>query len=269
VAKKDSIAVWEKQMAEQAEVAAKMEAGVGGGQFFKLQGGTLSFGGAPMPDNRMAVIILGSILENVHYEGAYDPESNTGPDCFAFGTTEEEMIPHKDVVDPVHPTCTGCPNNQWGTADRGKGKACRNTRRLAVIPAGILDKAGDFEAFENAGDLESEPIAYLKLPITSVRGYATMVKQVAGVFKRPPHGVFTKVEVIPDEKTQFKVVFETLGKVPNKLLSLVMERHAEAVEAIDFPYTPPDDDDVKPQKRKKNVKKAAAKKPARKARRKF
>lgn len=231
---------WDEELAKQAQLAAGMEDSTATGQFFSLKGGILSFNDMPMPNNQMAVIILDGILENLFYEYEYDPENPAGPTCFAFGRSEQKLAPHKVVQEAGTAqceSCANCKNNEWGSADKGRGKACRNTRRLAMIPAGELDAngkftLGDIELMENSG------LAFMRLPVTSVKGYAGFVKQVAGVLKRPPFGIITKVRVQPDPKTQFKVVFEPIQSVPDELIALVMKRHDEAKAVIDFPYTP-------------------------------
>lgn len=264
--KSTAIANWDEELAKQAEVAAGMEESVASGQFFSLQGGQLSFNDAPIANNQMAVVILDSILENVYYEAAYDPDDPQGPTCFAFGRANDEMGPHDVVVTPQSEDCESCPMNEWGSADVGRGKACRNSRRLAMIPAGTMVH-DDFEPFEDEAKFKTASIAFMRLPVTSVKGYAAFVKQVAGALKRPPHGVFTKVSVVPDPKTQFKVVFEPLDLIPGDLIGPVMERHEEAMSIIDFPYEPAED---KPEPAKKTKKKTANKKTAkRKTRRKY
>lgn len=240
------ITTWDKELAKQANVAAGMEASAsGGGQFFSLKSGVLSFGGNPFPRNEMAVIILDTIMENVFYEGEYDPDVPQGPTCFAFDRDEKVMKPHIQVVEAGNSQagasglCQGCEMNEWGSAGKGRGKACRNTRRLAMIPAGDFDKKTD--EFTLIGDLEHyqhAEIAYMKLPVTSVKSYSTFVKQVAETLKRPPHGIVARVFVVPDAKSQFKVLFEALMKVPDDVMGAVMKRHEEAKSGIDFPYRP-------------------------------
>ena len=90
---------WEEQLARDAEVAVAMEANTGGGQFFSVKGGVLAFNDAPLPGNQMAVVILDSILENVFYEGEYDPSTPMAPTCFAFSRDELTMGPHQTVID--------------------------------------------------------------------------------------------------------------------------------------------------------------------------
>jgi hypothetical protein len=229
---------WEDELAKQAEIAATMEANAGGGQFFSMKGGQLSFNDSPMPGNQMATVILDSIFENVYYEGRYDPENPAPPTCFAFGR-DENMSPHEVVVkagQAQHSTCKGCPMNEWGSSEVGRGKACRNTRRLALIPAGTFDSHNRFQAINDPDHFSSAAIAYMKLPVTSVKSYASFVKQLAGALRRPPHGVFTRVRVEPDPKTQFRVIFEPLAQIPNEILPIIMKRHEEAKSLIEFPY---------------------------------
>jgi len=251
--KTTAIAKWDEELAKQAAIAAAVEESTATGQFFSLKSGVLSFNDNPMPGNEMAVIVLDSILENVYYDGPFDPDNVQAPRCFSFGRDEKTMEPHKIVVEAGNSMCgasggcAGCEMNEWGSADKGRGKACRNTRRLAMIPAGNFDaNTGKFKAFTDTDQFESSPIGFLKLPVTSVKGYAAFVKQVAGALKRPPFGIFARVSVKPDPNTQFKVVFEPLGQVPDALLGLVMQRREEAAASIESPYSLPEEEEQKP-----------------------
>jgi hypothetical protein len=133
---------WEAQMRRQAEIAAGAQRSAGGGgKFFSTQAGVLQFDGTPLPGNQMAVIILADIMENSYYDGPFDPDTPASPVCFAFGHDEEDMEPHEKVDQDAYftrqnPQCHDCPRNEWGSADVGRGKACKNVMRLALIPAG-------------------------------------------------------------------------------------------------------------------------------------
>lgn len=265
-----ALAKWDEELAKQAEVAAAMEANAGGGQFFGLKGGLLTWQDAPLPGNQMAVIILDSILENVYYEGRYDPDVPQSPICFAFGRDEKTLAPHQLVLEACNQQCgtsglcAGCEMNEWGSAEVGRGKACRNTRRLAMIPAGTF-KNGKFELIDDEEHFTTTTIGFMKLPLTSVKGYAGFVKQVAGTLQRPPFGIVTKVKVVPDPKTQFKVLFEPIMNVPDELMASVMQRHEEAKSTIDFPYVNQDEEEVpKPKGRSRAAQKTAAKASGRK-----
>jgi len=264
-----AVANWDAELAAQAEIAAGMEANTGGGSFFSTRGGTLSWQDSPLPDNEMAVIILDHIFETVYYEGRYDPDVPQSPVAFAFGREESELRWHENS-DPefAGQLCSESEVCEWGSADTGRGKAARETRRLAMIPAGQFNRDGTFELFEDPDHYAKTEIGFMKLPVTSVKGFASFVKQVAGALKRPPFGVVARVAVVPDAKTQFKVTFEALEKVPDDLIGTIMERREEAMAAIDFPYTREETEEA-PAPRSRAAKKpagrktAAAKKPAR------
>ncbi len=215
-----ALANWDEEMAKAAAAAAKMEEGAAGGQFFSVKGGQLTWADAPIRDNQIGVIIVDHILENVFYQGAYDADTPQSPSCFAFGREEKLMAPHKIVIEAgqqecgASGLCHGCEQNEFGTAETGKGKACRNTRRLALLSAGTWNEQGKFELVEDAEDaLAAASFAFLKLPVTSVKGYASFVQQLATTLKRPPFGIVTKIKVVPDKKTQFKVVFDAIRQL--------------------------------------------------------
>jgi len=263
VEKGKAITKWDEELARQAAEAAKVEESTQTGSFFSMKSGVLSFNDSPLPNNEMAVVILDSRLENVFYEGEYDADTPQSPVCFAFGLDEKTMGPHPIVVEAgkqQHDQCAGCPQNEWGSAERGRGKACRNTRRLAMIPAGKFENNGKFKPFTDTKHFEDASVGFMKLPVTSVKGYASFVKQLAGALKRPPHAIFTRVKVVPDPDTQFKVTFEALSQIPNNLLPVIMQRREEVEESIEQPYQLADED-AKPQ-RPRGAKKAAPKKPA-------
>jgi len=259
------IATWDEELAKYAEAAAAAEANAGGGQFFGLKGGILTWQDSPMPDNEIPVIILDSIFENVFFEGDYDPDNPSGPTCFAFARKEDDLAPHEIVVKAEQHqsvgSCEDCEHNEWGSAERGRGKACRNTRRLSMIPAGSFDRNGDLEFIDEPSHYENTTMGFMKLPVTSVNGYASFVKQIAGALRRPPFGIITRLRVIPDNKTQFRVLFEPIDNVPVELKDVIMTRVEEARRTIDFPYQLNDDDYEAPaQKSKSGGKKAVTKK---------
>lgn len=261
--KKKSTAVvkWDEALAKEAEIAAGMEANTGGGQFFSLRNGVLSWQDSPVPDNQMAVVILDSIFETVYYEDRYDPDNPQPPTAFALGRDEKELRWHENSRDDLAgQLCSESEVCEWGSADVGRGKAARETRRLAMIPAGMLDKSNRFEIFKDEA-FESAAIGFMRLPVTSVRGYASFVKQVAGALRRPPFGIITKVEVVPDASSQFRVVFNPIEEISDDLMATIMQRHEEAKSTIDFPYAPYDPEAAEQTKKRGS---RAAKKPRRK-----
>ena len=247
---------WEAQMRADAEIAAGAQRSAGGGgKFFSMKSGVLSFDDNPLPGNQMAVVILADIMENSWYEGAYDPSVPASPKCFAFGRHEDAMEPHvkvdqEDYFERQHDVCQGCPRNEWGSAPTGKGKDCKNVMRLAMIPAGQYKGKGsgrnityELDLYEDEAHFARAEVAFMKVPVMSVKNYAKYVKQLAADIGRPPWGVITNVYLEPDPKSQFKVSFELVDTLDTDLLPAVMNRHKAEETTIDFPYSPPLDDD--------------------------
>lgn len=255
---------WEKEMEAQAEIAAAAQrSSGGGGKFLSMKSGVLSFDDTPMPGNQMAVIILADIIENSWYEGAYDPSTPASPKCFAFAHDEDDLAPPDAVdKDPYFerqaPSCAECPRNEWGSADTGRGKACKNVMRLAMIPAGIYKPTGkgrnitfDYEAIDDIAHFAKAEVTYLKVPVMSVKNYSKYVKQLTADLRRPPHGVVTNIYLEPDPKSQFKVMFELMDTVDSEFMPTIMKRHKVEAASIDFAYSPPLEDEA-PQTPKKS-----------------
>ena len=264
-----AITKWDEELAKEAAIAAGMEQSATGGNFFKTKSGVLTFGDMPLKDNQVGAIVVDHILENVLYIGKYDPDNPTSPECFAFGRDEAKLAPHPNVVaakqnplmDPEKPegpratTCAECPMNKWGSADTGKGKACKNTRRLALISAGTFNG----EKFELVSGKDQEeyfkttPIGYLKPMVTSVKAFATYVTQAAGAMGRPPHGLVTKIKLEPDVKNQFKLTFTGISKVPDSIQGIIMARNKASKDTIEFPYQLGGGEDEVPKKQDRSA----------------
>lgn len=224
---------WDEELAKQAALASGMEASTSlGGNFISARGGVLSYKDANIPGNKMNVVVLDHMLENVYYEGRYDPENPSPPSCFAFGRDDNDMAPHELASDPQNDKCKTCPMNQWGSAEQGRGKACKNSRRLALITEGDLK------------DIENAEVAFLKLPVTSVKNWAGYVRQVADQFKRPPLGVLTEISVVPNAKTQFEIKFRLLGTIDGgDDIGALLDKKKSVQQQLFQPYQPRDEEE--------------------------
>jgi hypothetical protein len=241
---------YSEEWAKQAETYAEQEQ-LRGGTFLSTRGGILSFGEEEMPGNQACVIILDAVKENTFYSDTFDPDTPSAPVCYAFGRGVDEMAPHESMQEapeyfqPQSETCDTCPHNEWGSADKGRGKACQNRRRLAIIPAGFyVPKRGskdmDLELVDDPKHFQTCDIAFLKLPVMSVKDWAKYVTQLSASIHRPPYGVITRIFVEPDPKSQYRVRFELIEEVPDTLAAIVMARHEEAAKSIIQGYMPPE-----------------------------
>ncbi len=96
--------------------------------------GTKSF---KFPDNTVTsdpfnAVIIDYRWSNTLYEGMYNPNDRKPPVCQAVGTDPKTMVPGESSTKPGCASCAECPMNKFGS--KGKGKACKNTVVLALVP---------------------------------------------------------------------------------------------------------------------------------------
>lgn len=255
--KTTEITDYDAELARLAGTSATLTEKGGGGQFFSIKSGQLAFEDEPLPGNQMCVVIAAWCLENVYYNTDYDPDNRAPPACFAFckdPSLKDEMGPteavqESDDFEAQSPTCSDCPQNQWGSAERGRGKACSNRRRLACLPAGTYEplggRNGGFELalIDDEEHFRTADPAYLKVPVMSGKGFDAYVRDVADQFNKPLFAVYTRVSVVPDAKSQFKVLFELIEPVDDSLIPVLMDRYRKVNDEVDFPYTVFEDDE--------------------------
>ncbi len=183
--------------------------------------GILTLNGDTVPDNKLNVIIIASTHANLYYEGVFDDQNPTNPVCYAYSEDGENMVPHPKSSKPQHSDCATCPWNQWESAPNGgRGKACKNTRRLALIPADTT-----------AEDLKTAEIATMQLPVTSVKIWAQYVNKLSTLFARPPLGVYTTIGSVPDRDTTFKLTFLN-GPLVDVSMIMPLVQKAEVVQEL-------------------------------------
>ena len=186
-----ALARWDAKLAEMAKQSKKAAAAIGGGglNFISLKGGHFSIDGAVLPDNKFRAVIVDWVLMNLIFDGKYDEENIQSPSCYAFGRTKEELAPNpENVAAPKNATCEGCECNQWGSAETGRGKACAERARLALIS----DR--DFN------DIDEAEERYLNVPVTSMAYWGGYVRELEQVYSKPPLAFITEVSIAPQAK---------------------------------------------------------------------
>lgn len=94
------------------------------------------------PKSSIEVVILKGApnLSKIYYEQGYAEGSNSPPDCWSVdGRVPDAASPKRQSQ-----TCAGCPHNAWGSraTPNGKGKACADSKRLAVVPLDDIRNEG-------------------------------------------------------------------------------------------------------------------------------
>lgn len=122
--------------------------------------------GQPAASMDVVVVGVAKHISKQWFLKGYTDGADEGPACFSLdGVTPDSTSPQKQSA-----LCANCPHNQWGsrmTEAGKKAKACADTRRLAIVPA---------------GDLENEVFGgptLLRIPPMSLNNLATYAAQLA------------------------------------------------------------------------------------------
>ena len=160
----------------------------------------------------LELVVVDFTSKNSFYEGAFDPKAISPPACFSIGQNPLKMTPSNNAPVAQSTDCQSCPMNQFGSA--GTGKACKNSRVLAVLPP-------DADADTPMWTLATSP--------TANKGFDGFVSSVARVFQTPPVGVVVSVSFDPNE-TYAKLVFT--NPQPNENLAEHFGRQSEAAAML-------------------------------------
>lgn len=126
-------------------------------------------------------VIIDFVTAHDYYDSGYDKENISPPDCFARGVDPSNMKPSDNSPNKQAEDCASCPNNQFGTG-LGKGKACKNTRLLAVLPPDAT---------------EASPIWVLTAAPTAVKWFDKYIQGLAAKHSVMSWGAITTVGFDP------------------------------------------------------------------------
>jgi hypothetical protein len=158
------------------------------------------------------LVIVDFVSVNKFYEGAYDPNAIVPPACFAIGQNPTQLVPSKNSPVAQCSSCSACAMNQFGSA--GAGKACKNSRVLAVLPPGAV---------------EDTPLWILNVSPTALKSFDAYVTSVARSFQLPPVSVVTEVS-FDDSVTYASLRFG--NPEPNENLVVCFGRKEEAMARL-------------------------------------
>lgn len=219
---------WDAELAALAQSSKDLvkNVGTGSANFISLRNGVLSYKDQPAKDNKMNVVIIDSCLVNAYYDHPFDPDAGpSSPACFALGRVAAEMAPHETVEHPVNPNCKTCKNKKFASAEKGKGKACGDLIRLAMIAATDLDSIAEAE------------VAHLMLPFFSTVEYSEYVRQLAELYRKPPLAYVTEICLVPDKQANFKTKFRQVEPIEEAAQFEALINKYKVVSAeIMFPF---------------------------------
>lgn len=206
---------FQEQLAKEASEIAKRIATPSGDRI-RYKGNQYFCTPDDVEDKVLEVVIIDFVTSNVFYEGVYDPKNIQSPACFAIGLEPSTLVPSANSPLKQADSCAACPNNQFGSAMVGKGKACKNTRLVAVMPASALDTPD-----------EDAPIWIMSIPPTSLRAFDVYAMSLAAKHRTVPIGVITEITL--DQSTQYASPrFNVVRPLSGDEIGLFIERRQEA-----------------------------------------
>jgi hypothetical protein len=186
-----------------------------GGSFIKIDQKNGEYFDIPnlgQSESPMQVVIVDYISVNSLYKGKYDPSNIAPPNCWAINKDIGLMVPSERVEDPEADECSKCPSNEFGSD--GAGKACKNTKLLAVLPPGATD---------------DDELSYIRVSPTGLKSFNSFVSGVAARMKKPPVSVIVELGIVPSG-AGFTLSF---GKtIPNPQYREDFMRRSEAIGVL-------------------------------------
>lgn len=131
-------------------------------------------------------------LTKTYYGADFNRDNpNTKPIC----TSLDSLEPDPNVLEKQFDNCVQCPKNKFGSGKMGKGKACQDNKRIAVVPM------GDIPNVAWGGPM------LLRLPPTSLAPYTLYIESLGR--RTPPtmpYLLITRLSFDPD--AQLRLLFE-------------------------------------------------------------
>jgi hypothetical protein len=173
-------------------------------------------GDGPADNIEVVIVKAAENLSKIWYEKQYTPGSTTPPDCFSTnGITPDPASPKLQ-----NNMCKPCRWNQFGTANNGKGKACMDSKRLAVVPAGDLHN-----------EIHGGPML-LRVPATSLTPLKQYGINLDAYGIKSACMVATRISFNP-EKEHPEFVFRPIRALNDEEAKVVMQlRESDQVDRI-------------------------------------
>jgi hypothetical protein len=188
--------------------------GAGGGMsFIRTRGGQFAFNDAVL-EQPLRVVVLGAVRENLYYPKDFDPDVSQSPSCFALDVKGDEtaMGPPADLKTKEAEKCSECWANAFRSAERGKGKACKNNVRMVLLP------------YQEGVDFSKVTGARLSVPPTSLKNWSAYTNKVTEGMRAPLFAVITELTTQPAERGGFTMDFGFGGVLSNPDIMVVKDR---------------------------------------------
>ena len=238
---------WKQALVAKANVQAATET-VGVPRISHRQA-TLTIDGKKVEGNKISLAVIDYAIEKTYYEqDEYDANSHVTPVCYALRPAGAEgdkgMRPHAAAPKKQAESCDACPHNVFGSAIKGRGKRCKDNRKLFVL-AGVTDPE----------QMKSIEVRQISIPPASLRNWGQYLKSLPDVTETGHiSSVYTVIEpVVPPGAMGYQLTFRFGGRLPEALFEAVVKK-APTIQAdmvAPYPILTPEKEPEKPTARSK------------------
>lgn len=174
--------------------------------------------GDPRASIEVIIVKASPHIAKIFYEQGYVEGSNSPPDCWSV----DGRVPDAASPKRQSPTCAGCPQNAWGsrvTPAGNKGKACADSKRLAVVPMQDIDN----EFFGGPMLMRVPPAS-----LSELKTYSDKLNQMG----YPAYAVATRIRL--DPKAEYpRLTFGAIRALTEEEAAKVLDmRESDVVERI-------------------------------------
>lgn len=193
------------------------------GNFISFRNGVITVAGRTVP-SPLALSIVAYGYERAYYARAFDPNQMATPDCYSF----DGEAPHEKAPTPQADACAKCRFNEFGSADNGKGKGCKEGVRFAGLPAAALD---------DVAAVATVPLVQGRLSVMNAKGFRAYAETLDSQDVAMWQGI-TSIDVQPDSRTQYSTDFsmDLDVVIEEDTLNAVAARVEEGEALIVAPY---------------------------------
>lgn len=131
------------------------------------------------------LVVIDFMSANRYYPRPYNPKNPEPPVCFAFGRNISEMVPEEEAPEKQDGACATCRWNEFKSDARGVGKACKNTREIAVI---THDQWGL--------PVEEQKIMTYSVSPTGIKTFDSIVNYAINTYGMPPIKIIVRASAV-------------------------------------------------------------------------
>lgn len=241
---------WEIALAAKAK--SEQAAEITGVPRITHRNGILKIDDKKVDGNVLRCVIVTYGFTKQYFKEAFDQENPSAtPGCYAFAGAapgaEAAMKPHEAAPDKQSAECTGCPHNVFGTAEKGRGKRCSDTRRLLLL----------VETSDPSSVVKAQ-VRQISVPTGSLKLWGAYQKAIKEVSPYGVRGVITEISTEEGSehgsKAPYVLTFKATDRLEKDFIRAVVAKAEQVEPDLSTPFPVLGDGKEKPTPSKRSAK---------------